>query len=113
MNPVTYEPDLHLPAIGLYSIFSWLMILGFCGLFFRFFNYESNGLGYISQSSYWIYLAHLPLVMIVQFWIRNWDINIMLKFLIVVDLATGILLLSYHVCVRRTFIGIMLNGRTY
>ena len=65
---------------------------------------------YISDSSYWLYVAHLPLIIVIQAVMRTWPIPAFAKFSIVCMLTGTLLLVSYEYCVRYTPIGAMLNG---
>ena len=91
--------------------FAWLMIFGFIGLFRRCFAVENKKVRYISDASYWIYLAHLPLIVILQFWVSDWPYPSFLKFLFICGVAAGILLLIYEYAIRYTWVGTMLNGK--
>lgn len=92
-------------------VYVWSMCLGLLGLFRRYLPKESAWLRYISDSSYWLYLAHLPLVMELQREVRDWPVSPMLKFLGINIVAVSLLLLSYQLLVRRTWIGVLLNGK--
>ena len=107
----SYDPRFHLPAIAVYAIFSWLMIFGFSGLFMELFSNPDSKMRYISDSAYWIYLVHMPVVIVLQLVVEDWPINVFVKFALLVAVATAILYLTYHFLVRGTFIGLMLNGR--
>ena len=65
---------------------------------------------YISDSSYWLYVAHLPLIIVIQAVMRTCPIPAFVKFTIVCTLTGALLLASYQYCVRYTRIGAMLNG---
>jgi peptidoglycan/LPS O-acetylase OafA/YrhL len=65
---------------------------------------------YISDSSYWLYLAHLPLILIAQSLVQDWALSPFLKFPLVCGSVTLVLLLSYQLFVRYTPIGTFLNG---
>ena len=65
---------------------------------------------YISDSSYWLYLAHLPLVILVQWFVKDLPVPAMLNFVGIVVVVSGILLLTYEYLIRYTLIGSMLNG---
>ena len=93
------------------AVFTWLMIYAHLGFFRRFFSGESRWVRYLSDSAYWLYLAHLPVVMGLQIWISDLDWPIFVKFTLVCTVTTGALLLVYEYLVRYTFIGAVLNGR--
>ena len=60
--------------------------------------------------AYWLYPAHLPLVLIGQRWLQdvNWPIG--LEFLLPVSTLSGAAI-SYRLPIRPTPIGWLLNGR--
>ena len=91
--------------------FAWLMIFGFIGFFRRFFSKENKRVRYISDASYWIYIAHMPLILALQFWVSKWPYPGFLKFLFIFTLTVGILLLIYEYAIRYTWVGTMLNGK--
>ncbi|MDE0593792.1 MAG: acyltransferase family protein [Roseibacillus sp.] len=93
------------------TLYAWLMIYGSLGFFRRFFSSLSTRIRYLSDASYWIYLAHLPLVLGLQIIIMPWPLPSFLKFLAVCAVTYGILLLLYRHFVRHTWIGTMLNGK--
>lgn len=95
------------------ALLVWSFVYGITGLFFRFLNRPSNRMRYISDASYWIYLIHLPLTIVLPTLLIGWTIPAVLKFLIAVIVASMICLVTYHYGVRGTFVGQFLNGRRY
>lgn len=93
------------------SVFTWLMIYVHLGFFRRFFCGESRWVRYLSDSAYWLYLAHLPLVLALQIWVSYWDWPIVAKFTLVCSATTAVLLIAYEFLIRYSFIGAVLNGR--
>lgn len=91
-------------------VYVWAMTFGMIGLFRKFMNSENTTMRYISDSSYWLYVAHLPLVIFLQGMLRDWPVSPFLKFALVCGVSTGILLLSYQSLVRYTWLGRLLNG---
>jgi hypothetical protein len=69
------------------------------------------GMRYLADASYWMYIAHLPLVMALQtaFMLLHWHWAI--KYLLIIGLCAALLLLSYRYAVRPTWVGLLLNGR--
>ena len=97
----------------LQSAYAWLMTFGMMGIFTYCFSKERGWVRYLSDSSYWLYLVHLPVVLLLQDAIVTWAAPSFFKLITVTIAATGILLLSYHAFVRSTWIGVLLNGRRY
>ena len=86
------------------------MTFGLMGLFRRLLSGERYWVRYLSDASYWMYLVHLPLVILAQDWMRGWDIPRILKFLVICWTVSGLLLVTYRYLVRYTPVGTLLNG---
>jgi peptidoglycan/LPS O-acetylase OafA/YrhL len=104
------ESTKALVANVLQAAFAWLMTFGSIGLCRRLLSRENKTLRYISDSSYWLYLIHLPLVILAQWWVRDWQLPVFLKFAGITIVVTGFLLVTYEYGVRYTMIGRLLNG---
>ena len=91
-------------------VFTWGMTFGMIGLFRRFLAKENRTIRYVSDSAYWLYLTHLPLVILLQLWVREWELAAPFKFLLIFVLVTGFLLVLYETLVRYTWLGRILNG---
>ncbi len=97
-------------TIFLRAAYPWLMTFGLMGLFRRFCPVESPTMRYLSDSAYWLYIAHLPLIIAAQYVVRDWPLPALAKFLFVVAVVTSFLLWSYQNLVRYTWLGRFLNG---
>ena len=91
----------------------WYWSFGITGAALRFCSGESAVRRYLSDSSYWLYLAHLPLVFFLQIMFAPVPWHWAIKFPLIVAIALTVLLLSYHYLVRPTWVGKVLNGRKY
>ncbi|MFT7722766.1 MAG: acyltransferase family protein [Roseateles sp.] len=90
---------------------AWAWSFAVTGLALRFLSGHHPALRYLADASYWIYLAHLPLVAALQVWVGDWPLPWGLKFPFIVAASLALLLVSYRVLVRPTLIGRVLNGR--
>jgi hypothetical protein len=97
-------------SIALQAAYPWLMTFGLMGLFRRVCAVESPKLRYLSDSAYWLYLAHTPLVIGAQYVVRDWPVPAVAKFLLIVVVVTAFLLWTYQTFVRYTWLGRFLNG---
>jgi len=95
------------------SLCCWLFIFGMTGLFIRYGSNHSAVMRYVSDSSYWVYLIHLPLTIIIPGLIADWNLPGTIKFLFVMSATALICFATYHFFVRSTLIGKFLNGRKY
>jgi len=91
-------------------LFAWMMIFGLMGLFGKLLSRGQPWVRYLSDSSYWLYLVHLPLIIAGQALLRGLNLPAIVKFTLLVAVATAILLVSYRFLVRYTWIGRLLNG---
>ena len=97
-------------AVALQVIYAWMMTFGFIGLFRKLCTRENNTIRYLSDSSYWLYVAHVPLVIGAQLAVRDWPLSSGIKYFLVLLAVTGLLLLIYQFLVRYTWLGKLLNG---
>jgi peptidoglycan/LPS O-acetylase OafA/YrhL len=107
-----YRPAKLAYSLG-YALVMWLLVFGTVGFFQARCPEHSPAWRYVADSSYWIYLAHLPLVAVLQIWMASWPWPGVVKFALLNLIAFTVLFASYHYLVRSTFIGRMLNGQSY
>ena len=98
-------------ADSLQVAYVWMMCFAFMGMFRRIASVENRKTRYVSDSSYWLYIAHLPLIVLAQDFVSGWDLPAALKFTMICMATTAVLLLTYHYLVRYTWLGTLLNGR--
>jgi peptidoglycan/LPS O-acetylase OafA/YrhL len=91
--------------------YTWLMVLACIGIFREKSRNPSPKMRYLSDASYWLYLAHLPLVFSLQLLIQDWPLSCWIKFPLVALTSFSILLLSYRYCIRGQWVGRFLNGK--
>ena len=89
---------------------AWCLTFAVTGLFLRYAGGHRPWVRYVADASYWWYLWHLPIVMVLQVWIAQWQMNGWLKLLFMLAVTMAILLPSYHTMVRYTWVGRILNG---
>ena len=90
---------------------AWTVSFGMVGAFRDRLAHPSFRVRWLSDSSYWMYLMHLPLVFVLQGVAVALGLPSILAFVAVVVTTVGILAPSYHYLVRFTAIGRLLNGR--
>jgi len=106
-----FKPEIQFVLSLCIVIYTWLMIFGSIGFFRAFFSKQSKIARYISDSSYWLYLAHLAPLMCLQVMLSKWDIPSFPKFIFYCVFTIGSLLLIYEFVVRYTVVGTLLNGK--
>jgi peptidoglycan/LPS O-acetylase OafA/YrhL len=94
-----------------YPLAIWTWSFGLIGLATAFLTKENKAIRYLADSSYWIYLIHLPVVMVFQVLVADLDWPWFVKFPLLLVVATALMLASYQLLVRNTFVGAVLNGK--
>lgn len=108
------HPDYLLLKTGFmlsYGIMMWSLVsisIGLCRLLFKG---PSKFVRYIADSSYWLYLIHLPLVIGLQIAFAELAIYWLIKLVGIFTITILISILFYDAFVRSTFIGATLNGK--
>jgi peptidoglycan/LPS O-acetylase OafA/YrhL len=93
-------------ALAVYS--SALAAMGLC---LRFLSGYSAIRRYLADASYWVYILHLPLVMLAQVWVQDWAGPWWLKLGGVSLGVFAVCLVTYELLIRHSFMGRWLNGR--
>lgn len=101
----------HAASVVLQALYTWAMVLGSMGLFHHLMRRENPKVRYVSDSAYWLYLGHLPLVLALQLLVRDWQIPSVAKLVLISVATTGVLLVIYEYAIRYTWVGALLNGR--
>jgi glucan biosynthesis protein C len=96
-----------------YTASIWYWTFGLVGAAMRFCSAPSESRRYLADSSYWLYLCHLPIVFGLQVALMKVPLHWSIKFPLIVAITLTVLLLTYHYLVRSTFVGALLNGRKY
>jgi peptidoglycan/LPS O-acetylase OafA/YrhL len=94
-----------------YAIMMWSLVFLSIGLFKRFFDKPRMLVRYIAESSYWLYLIHLPIVVWLQIAFAEFPLHWLIKLVAISFLTIGISLVLYDLFIRSTLIGGILNGR--
>ncbi|HEY2710585.1 MAG TPA: acyltransferase family protein [Caulobacteraceae bacterium] len=96
---------------GVYSLASWTWTFALIGLALQFLNGHSPVRRYLADASYWLYIAHMPIVMALQTVVAPLAWPWPVKFAVILGVAFPLMLASYELLVRHSFIGAILNGR--
>lgn len=97
-------------AVAAQAAYPWLVALALVGLFRRWCSHPRPAVRTLADASYWMYLMHLPLVIAGQGIVRDLPWNGFAKFLLLNLAVTSILVVSYRLVVRDTWIGRLLSG---
>lgn len=95
----------------LYNATAWAMSIAAISLAMKFLSNPSPARRYVADASYWVYIIHLPIILLLQVVWSQIDWAWWIKFPMIVGSGLVVMFASYHWLVRSTAIGVMLNGR--
>ena len=95
--------------LALKAMYAWLMVFSLIGISRELISRENRVWRYLADVAYWLYLVHLPLLLLMQEMVRTWDLPAVIKFGLICFAVTGILLLIHQFFLRYTFVGTVLN----
>jgi hypothetical protein len=104
----------HAPAgwtAFVYNACTWLWSFALLGAALRFAAGRSRVLAYLADSSYWVYLVHMPLTIGFGAVLYGLPLPALAKMLLNIGATTAVCLAAYHVAVRSTWVGALLNGK--
>ncbi len=103
----------HAMACAVNAACTWSWICFFVAAALKWFDRPSPWSLYVSQSSYWVFLVHLPLSCFAAWLLALADIHALFKFAFVLGFTTFFSFLSYHYVVQRSWISVFLNGKRF
>ena len=104
---------LHLGAVLAQGLCTWVLVYLFLGCALRFFDRESPWINYVSQSAYWVFLVHLPLVFLAGWWLLQFDLPATLKFVLVCGFTSVVAFTTFHYWVQKSWVSDFLYGRRF
>ena len=102
---------VQLSRMALLALAIWFLVYGITGISLRYLARPVRTFRYLADASYWMYLAHLAIVVWLSGALAGWVAPAPVKFLAVLAGTTVLTLGSYDLAVRRTAVGVLLNGR--
>ena len=94
-----------------YALMMWSLVFLTLGVFKKFCAQPRAWVRYVADSSYWLYLVHLPIVVWLQVAVAEVQLHWSLKLGFISVATVAVALLSYDGFVRSTWLGWVLNGR--
>jgi surface polysaccharide O-acyltransferase-like enzyme len=96
-----------------YNLASWLWSFALIGLALKVLDGRHAALAYLADSSYWVYLVHLPLTMLFGLLLYAAPLPALAKMPLNIAATTLVCLASYHLFVRFTWVSVLLNGKRH
>ena len=94
-----------------YLTSTWMLSMAIIAIALMLAKRENRVVKYLSDSSYWVYLIHLPMMVVLQRWFAELHLGVALSFWLSLPIVFGISIALYHWVVRDRFIGNLLAGK--
>ena len=107
------ELGYHVVTVVLHAFCTWSLIWLLVGVALRFFDRPTAWALYASQSAYWVYLLHLPVICAMGWLLVPVDVHAIVKFAVVSIVTTVVCFGTYHYWVQDTWVGAFLLGRRF
>ncbi len=91
----------YIVEMNLRGIAIWFCMIGFLGFGKRFLNRGGKFIKYASEAALPVYIIHLPMVVIVGFYVIKFDLPIAVKYFAIIILSLISSVLLYEIAVRR------------
>lgn len=111
LEPMAERTQGKLIAAAVVAVAVYSSALAAMGLALKFLSGHSPVRRYLADASYWVYILHLPLVMLAQVWVQDWPGAWWAKLGGVSLGVLAVCLISYELLIRHGFMGRWLNGR--
>ena len=117
LTPMQMDPGhpqfqlAHWVYVSSYAVMMWCLVGLTIGVFRKWFRQSRTWVRYVADSSYWMYLIHLPVVVWLQVAVAEWPLHWSLKLGFISMVTISFALLTYDLFVRSTWVGLILNGR--
>jgi hypothetical protein len=89
---------------------TWFWLVGILGIGRQFLNFRNRYLEYANQAVMSFYILHQSVIVLVGFWILEWQMGVFLKFLMLGSISFVLIMLIYEFIVRRISILQILFG---
>ena len=96
-----------------YNATSWCGSLALIGGFLAHVRRPSAWLSYLADSSYWVYLVHMPMTIGLGALMFGLDWPAGVKMAVNIAATSALSLTSYQLLVRHTAVSVLLNGRRH
>jgi hypothetical protein len=80
---------------------SWFWIIAILGLGSRYLDFNNRFLKYSNEAVLPFYILHQTVIVIISFYVGQWNFGILEKYLIIVTMSFAIILFLYEVVIRR------------
>jgi glucan biosynthesis protein C len=94
-----------------YAVAGICWSIALIGLFLRYLPRQNRAMRYLADSAYWVFLVHMLGTIGFGVLLYHAPMGALARMGINIVATTAVCLLSYHWLVRRTWVGVLLNGK--
>ncbi len=95
----------------LYPLTTWSWTFFLIGVARRFMTRENCVSRYLADASYWVFIVHVPILLVLQDLVKDLAWSPEAKAPLVLAGTFSLAIVSYQILVRHTIVGWLLNGR--
>ena len=105
-------PASFMPIVSGYisGVIPWFFLIAFLGYGREFLSFPSRVLSYLGQASYPFYILHQSVIVIIGFYVVQWQTGLPLKFFTILVASLVAAVLAYDLMVKRTNVTRFLFG---
>jgi len=80
---------------------TWFFLIALLGYGRQFLNFTNRFLKYVSEASYPVYILHQTMIVIIGYYVVQWDTSILAKFVAIVCISLAVTFLVYDLLIKR------------
>jgi peptidoglycan/LPS O-acetylase OafA/YrhL len=101
-------PDWSLQALLMVSgqqFLTWCWVIGLLGAGHRFLSFGNRALHYLNEIFYPAYILHQTVIVMVGFYVVQWQASVAVKFWVILALSSAIILTLCDLLIKRSNLG--------
>ena len=103
-------PLAHVTLALLRGYSAWWWVMGALGMAIRYLHFTTPTVEYLTRAAYPVYIIHMPILSLIAFWVVRLDMNLWLKFALIVIASLVVSLAFYDLLIRRVGVLRLLFG---
>jgi glucan biosynthesis protein C len=96
-------------TVALSTVSAWILISGLWGLSARIFREVSARARFFADSSYWLYIVHLPILVFIESALARTSLPLLVRWTLAIVATVAICTISYGLFVRGRWLGRLLG----
>lgn len=93
-----------------WSLSPWFFLVALLGYGRRFLSFSNGFLRYFGEAAYPLYILHQTVIVVIGFYVVQWELPVLVKFGVILVAATVVTILVYDLLVKRSNVTRFLFG---